>query len=119
MSTMNDLFAGPPNRPDNPDFWRLSSIILKLKADAETYKDDMVAWEKAWRSVYEAVGDFDAIAYCAVQAGMQVNDIATPQQFSAALRDPSAAFVKCVQTFFDGFIMGAEFVRLGGHQEVT
>jgi len=31
---LNDLFPGPPDRPDTPEFWRLSEIVLKHDSDA-------------------------------------------------------------------------------------
>ena len=119
MSAMDDIFGPQPERPDTPDFWRLSEIILELKAEMQETAGDQEAQSRAWRARYEAIGDFDSIAYAAKQAAYQVHGIVTGADFIEMMADPqrSESFVRAMQTYFDGFIMGAEFMRRGGHRE--
>lgn len=35
MSDFDNGIPGPPNRPDVPEFWHLSEIVLGMDADAE------------------------------------------------------------------------------------
>lgn len=103
-------------RPDHPDFWKLSEIILALKADTQDLQRgviDHAEAERRWRAHYEEVGDFDSIAYCATQAGLQLHDVNTAGDWLRVKQDPRlmASFVKSVQAYFDGFIMGAQLER--------
>ena len=122
---LNDIFTKPTGikRPDHPDFWKLSEIILALKADTQDAAAGRITAqesERRWRANYEAVGDFDSIAYCAVQAGLQIHSIETGADWLAVLAMPQrhGAFVQSVQAYFDGFIMGAKLERSRQEGEV-
>lgn len=107
---LRDIMAEPTGvkRPEHPDFWALSEIILGLKADMQENQSDLVKQEQVWRSHYEAVGDFDSIAYCAIQAGLQLHDIETGADW-VRLEPHRLSYIRSVQAFFDGFLMGAKF----------
>lgn len=118
---INDIFTSPTGiqRPDHPDFWKLSEIILALKADAEEHQRGqitMAEFEQRWRTHYEGVGDFDSIAYCAVQAGFAIHEIETGRDWQNVVLDQRKhrAYVATVQAYFDGFIMGALLERSRG-----
>lgn len=119
MSAMDEIFGANPNRPDHPDFWKLSEIILALKADMQENQGDLAAQEAAWRKHYEGVGDFDSIAYCARQAAIQIAGLEFGSDYQRVMRDPMgrAAFVGTVQAYFDGFIMGALLERSRHEQQ--
>lgn len=115
---LNDIFAKPTGieRPDHPDFWKLSEIILALKADTEDMRAGKITQEEAerrWKAHYEGVGDFDSIAYCAVQAALQIHNINTGMDWAVYMSDAKRhrAYIGCVQSYFDGFIMGALLER--------
>lgn len=40
MSDLNDLFPGPPDRPDTPEFWQLSEIVLGFDSMVENCESD-------------------------------------------------------------------------------
>lgn len=115
---INDILTAPTGvkRPDHPDFWKLSEIILALKADhdqQERGEITMEEFEKRWRAHYESVGDFDSIAYCAMQAAFAIHNIKTGEDWLYVSTTPSRhmAYVQTVQSYFDGFIMGAKLER--------
>ena len=115
---LNDMFTRPTGigRPDHSDFWKLSEIILALKADAEDAKRGLIdqsEWERRWREHYEGVGDFDSIAYCAIQAAFAIHNVETGRDWQAVMLDGRrhAAFIQTIQAYFDGFIMGALLER--------
>jgi len=111
---INDILTAPTGikRPEHPDFWKLSEIILKLKAD-QTEATSINQAMTSWRAAYEALGDFDSIAYCAMQAGMALHNIETGADWIRVMGDPASheSYVKSVQAYFDGFVMGAMLER--------
>jgi hypothetical protein len=115
---INDILVAPTGvtRPDHPDFWKLSEIILALKADREQQERgeiDMAEFERRWRKHYETVGDFDSIAYSAIQCAFALHGIETGGDWNLLTANPAKhmAYVQSVQAFFDGFIMGALLER--------
>lgn len=116
---LRDIMAAPTGvqRPEHPDFWALSEIILAMKADMEEFTPPRVSLEeqeRKWRSHYEALGDFDSIAYCAIQAGLEVHGIKTGADWHALNRSEHGrlGYIQSVQTYFDGFLMGARFAQV-------
>ena len=92
----------------------LSDIILALKADMQE-AGSIEEQQRRWKTHYEALGDFDSIAYSALQAGIHLYNIQTGTDYYAVLQGPHGEhFIKAVQAFFDGFIMGAEFAKRKG-----
>jgi len=105
-------------RPDHPDFWILSETILALKADMTEADSDPAEQERRWRARYEEVGDFDSIAYAAIQCGLDLYGIETGADWSLLiLGGRQESYIKAVQAFFDGFIMGASLVRKKAERE--
>lgn len=114
---INDILAAPTGvqRPDHPDYWKLSEIILGLKADKESQERGEITeaeFERRWRKNYESVGDFDSIAYCAMQCAFELFGIRTGKDFMMLdLAGKRGDYVRAVQAYFDGFIMGALLER--------
>lgn len=116
--TINDILMAPKGlkRPDHPDFWKLSEIILALKADKEEHERgqiDMAEFEHRWRAHYDSVGDFDSIAYSATQCALALHNVETVNDWNLLRLSTGRheSFAKSVQAFFDGFIMGARLER--------
>jgi len=117
---INDIMAAPTGvkRPDHPDFWRLSEIILALKAEMAENEGNIEEQERLWRKHYNDIGDFDSIAYAAIQCGLELHNIKTGSDWMVLrVSGRQESYIKSVQAYFDGFVMGAEFERRGGHQE--
>lgn len=116
---IHDFFGnvGHEPRPDHPDFWRLSEIILELKGQMESAPTLQEKGDR-WQASYEKIGDFASIKYCAVQAALQIMGIENGLQLAIVQRDKrkSSQLVGHIQAYFDGFLMGAEFMRRGGHR---
>jgi hypothetical protein len=120
---IRDIMVEPTGvkRPEHPDFWRLSEIILALKADKEQHdrgEIDMAEFERRWRAHYESVGDFDSIAYSAMQCAFALHGIETGADWQRLVASGGQmAYVQSVQAYFDGFIMGAKLERSRHEQE--
>lgn len=79
--TPNSMFDGPPGRPDHPDFFKLSSIVLGLDAsiDPQTMTEDEM--EAAFVARMEALNiDRASVAYMATQRAFRVLGITDPRQ---------------------------------------
>lgn len=62
MGAMDEFFGPNALRPDHPDFWRLSQIVLA--ADARIQEaPDLDAKEAAWVAAVDAAGDRASIMY--------------------------------------------------------
>lgn len=106
-------------RPDTPDFWRLSEISMQLKGRLQSAPKDHASQERAWRSFYEDFVDFPTLQYHALQMAFSIHGIVTGADLIAVRSNPgrAMAYIQTVQAFFDGFALGAEFVKRGGHQD--
>lgn len=106
-SAMDDFFGQRPLRPDHPDFWRLSQILLgtDLAVDGEPTAD---AKDAAWRSLFENVIDQQSALYMASQRALLAA--------GDSGMDPVilARFTKVIT---DAFLAGVVFQQLGGHTE--
>lgn len=99
------LFGNFPQRPEVPDFWRISSILLKLDAgmqEAEMeegrdtfYENNVTRWV-----------DSKALHYSAMQRAIRPLGIKTQGDLAAHVRE-----VTLLSTLWaEGFMVGAEFV---------
>ena len=103
---INDIFKGPNDRPsDDPNFWKLSSIILHLDGKMEGVETNEER-DAIWKETLEEVGVGDAtLSYMAVQRALRalgVVDVAGLQRNSALI--PRLAAMWC-----EGFVMGARY----------
>lgn len=61
---INDVFPGPSNRPQHPDFWALSDIILQNDGKTEDAGFDLLAF-------INEMADSDSVVYMARQRAMR------------------------------------------------
>lgn len=103
---MTDPLHDPsfPDRPQHPDFWRLSEIILQLDGRAEEDPDFNVETQLA-----ETV-DPDAIRYHILERAKRLRVL---------LADEGSDFDLDVFAtgYLEGFILGNLFNARGGHQD--
>lgn len=74
---IHDLFGRRPNRPDHPDFWRISDILLELDADInlETPSSEI---EARFKKRLEEVGiDEESLHYSAMQRAFRAMGVET------------------------------------------
>lgn len=108
MSAMDDVFGAMPHRPDHPDFWRLSEIVLGYDGgmgEADD-KDDF------FDATVGAVIDKDSLYYHALQRAMRVYNIKT----RADMRNRAMDLAILTTIYTEGFCLGADFQKRGGHQ---
>jgi len=86
---MTEFFGDVPGRPDHPDFWKLSAILLGMDADAS----DTEGFEKAVAHV-----DPRSLTYTAMQRAQRTYRGDNPD-----------AILAIAATWLDGFIAGSRW----------
>lgn len=101
---LTDILGNFPERPNHPDFWRLSSIVLKLdgRMDAAKTEDQK---EKVWTSNVARFIDEDSLNYLAMQRAMRVLHVSTRQELIENYDD----LIRLTVIYMEGFQVGAEF----------
>lgn len=89
-----------PDRPQHPDFWRISEVVLQHDGDAV----------EAGRSMEEIVKDtvdLESLTYFAMQrAGTYCQAMGLPKDFETLVGS----------VWMDAFMAGARYEERGGHQ---
>ena len=103
---INDIFKGPNNRPgDDPNFWKLSSIILHLDGKmegVETHEERDAIWKEALEEV--GIGD-TTLSYMAVQRALRALGVVD----AAGLQRNSALIPRLAAMWCEGFVVGANY----------
>lgn len=107
MSDLNDMMPGPPNRPDRPEFWHLSEIVLGQDAKAED--------EAGLLAVIEAVIPEEVLTYMAEQRVLHSFD---RDPVFGLMRGPLRVhfFIAAVAMWHDAFCAGAMYERKYGEK---
>lgn len=88
-----DLFGGFPNRPDHPDFWKLSNVVLWMDGACED--------EGGFKRVMAEAGvDARSLVYMAHQRAMRAYN-GTDQ----------ATLMALTAVYLDAFLAGVHFVK--------
>lgn len=97
--------AAPPNRPDHPDYRRISEIVLALDAlvEAGTPLDTAAA---ATQGGDRNAADLDSVTYTAIQRARHLGSGCGPTLVRAM-----------AAMWLEGFTVGLAFEQKGGHQE--
>lgn len=108
---MDEVFGKRPKRPDHPDFWRISEILLANdgamdEAQGQDEKD------REWRRRTGAVVDIESVTYAGIQRAMRVGSAIDPRGFL-----PIKARAAIAALWVDAFVAGAMYEQHGGHQE--
>ena len=105
-NAMDDIFGRRNHRPNHPDFWRISEIILANDGAIEQAPDKETVWKERTSSVV----DIDSVTYMATQRALLA--FGPPgTKLSVAQQATAAALV------IDAFVAGVMFAERGGHQE--
>jgi hypothetical protein len=87
-----------PNRPDHPDFWRMSEVLLRIDG----------ATSEGGESAPDVLGvDMDSFMYVASERIRRAVDIGGGQLPATVL----------YMVFMDAFALGKGFAEAGGHRE--
>lgn len=109
---MNDPLQDPdfPDRPQHPDFWRLSEIILKQDGRVEDIASREDAEAFVPRMIQEQI-DQNSLEYMSMMRA---------HRMVAALREARLPFIPEVamtSMFLQGVLVGIEFQKAGGHRD--
>lgn len=100
MGDMDDILNDPrfPDRPDHPDFWKLSEIVLQLdgRSNDEAFSVEGTASE---------VVDLESLTYMAIQRIAQLHDAL---EETGHRTHPSSLMTTC---WFEGVIVGVMLER--------
>jgi hypothetical protein len=91
-----------PSRPQHPDFWRLSEVVLKLDGDSTEGRRPL-------KASAEGRIDLASLAYLASQR------VGLLEQRVGELPDNVRASLAAM--FLTGVLTGIEFERAGGHRD--
>lgn len=98
---MIDATNPPASRPEGEEFWRLSEILLRLDAAAET------GGAAAFEAAIVAIVPIDVLTYVAQQRALRA-DLILRQR---GLRIDKAVFDAIAAAWIDGAIMMATYER--------
>lgn len=108
------------NKPRTPDMDRITEIVLQMKATAGSPAAiGMAEYEKRWKARIEESIDYDSLAWQALNVGFEMYDVKTVGDLQRLRRDQrkNSEFIRCVQAFYDGFLLGVQFEKRGGHRD--
>jgi hypothetical protein len=89
-----------PDRPQHPDFWRLSDVVLQL--DGQATEGDRTIPE-----IMTGLVDPESLTYVALnRAGLLCQHLGLPESIRPAL----------AATWLDAFAAGVSFEKRGGHR---
>lgn len=104
---LNDVFGAMPDRPDHPDMWKLSGILLGMDAGLEPGVP-AVEKEALWQKrIAEAGINPEVVSYAATQRAFRSVGVQTRND----LLDPAKAIqvMRLASSWLDGFVAGARF----------
>ncbi len=90
----------PDKRPDHPDFWKMSQIIIDCDAQAE---------EQGLDEVLDGYVDKDALVYMANQRAYRALNIQRESELQDAATRESVSIIAAM--WMDAFIVGAKYER--------
>lgn len=104
--SMDDLLHDPhfPDRPNHPDYWRLSEIVLQL--DAQTLVDEVSIEDQVAKDV-----NIDSEFYIAVGRALRFR-----AKMDGPIMSPTEFTAFCTALWTEGFLVGCRFQQRGGKQ---
>lgn len=103
---LQDFFGHNPHRPDHPDFWRLSGIVLRLDSLVSEAPDED-AKDRAWgENLARWIDSDDALYYMAFQRSARALEADTMDK----VRENMGTLTRMMVLYSEGFQIGAEFV---------
>lgn len=105
---MSNIFGANANRPDHADFWKLSSVLLRLDSGLDPSNPDEAAKEAQYKARLDELGiDSSSLAYAATQRAMRALGIET--QMELAMKADVVMMLTSV--WIDAFAAGAFYER--------
>lgn len=112
---------GHMERPVHPDMDRIIEISMQMLADMNENAGNPAAQERLWRKAITDCVDFDSLSYKAVQEAISLFGIVTGTDWRRIQSSPETHlnFVRVIQAFYDGFLIGSKFEQRGGKFDGT
>lgn len=113
MSTPNDpneFFGAMPHRPDHPDFWKLSNVLLSMDQGLDPADLDEEAKDRAFKARIAEIGiDEQTLSYAATQRTFRALGITNSLQ----MLDPKVMHQVMLlsSVWIDAFAAGAFYER--------
>lgn len=107
---LNEFFGKMPERPDHPDFWKLSNVCLKLDSGLDPTNPDEGAKERQYQARLDEIDiDGKSLAYVATQRAYRVLGI----ENHGDLLDPNKMMMVAMlaSVWLDAFAHGVLFER--------
>lgn len=101
----DDTIPGPKSRPNDPNFWKLSSILLQLDGRIQEAADEAeknAAWDEAVESAGIAP---DTLAYVSMQRAFR---LVGAYDAESILRQ-NDTITKLTVAYMEGFIIGSKY----------
>lgn len=112
MSAMDEFFGRRRRRPDHPDFWRISEVILGMDAEFDPMNPPEGDRDALWKARVTEVVDVDSVMYMAAQRVLRAFGSPT---FGGGVDVRMQATISAL--YIDAFIAGVKYQQAGGHQE--
>lgn len=103
MSAMDDVFGAMPNRPNHPDFWKLSEIILRLDGALEAAPPNKK--QEVFAALVAKRVDPDSLSYVALNRALRALGITSKEDVAGSQK----LMAICSAMYLDGFTAGCEF----------
>lgn len=105
---IDDILGGAANRPEHPDFWKLSDVCLKLDSGLDPSNPDEAYKEAQFQARLKEIGvDVESLVYTATQRAFRVLNIRNKQDL--AIKLPQATMLTSI--WLDAFAAGVFFER--------
>lgn len=101
---VNDFFGHSEHRPDHPDFWKLSDVLLKMDSDLDTGTMTREQQEEQFKIRLGELGiDEGVLSYAATQRALRAMD-GMPPGMPPQLKAMFGVLLSSV--WIDGFAAG-------------
>jgi len=106
----NDFFGAMPNRPDHPDFWKLTNVLMRLDAGLDVTSTDRDVQERQYEERLAEIGvDQRSLSYVATQRAFRALGIETRADLMDRQRLEMAIMLSSI--WLDAFAAGVFFER--------
>jgi hypothetical protein len=106
---LRDIFGDRPERPDHPDFWKISEILLEMDAEINTSRMTQDECEVEFVKRLQRIGvDQASLSYAAAQRTLRAIH-SLPATFPQQARIVLATLMGGI--WVDGFTAGAAYAE--------
>lgn len=105
---LRDIFGDNAGRPDHPDFWKLSDVLLKMDSGLDPANPNEEEKEAQFHARLAEIGvEVDSLVYTATQRAMRALGVTTQMEFMAHVGE----IARLTSIWLDAFAAGVFFER--------